>query len=53
MVELRARLHCIFKRRTGFATLGRLLARLHTCKAELLIVLDRPKNPAPYQRIEK
>ena len=32
-------------RRTGFATLDRLLARLHANKAELLMVLDRPAIP--------
>jgi hypothetical protein len=42
---LRARFDRIFKRRTGFATLDRLLARLHTNKAELLMVLDRPEIP--------
>jgi len=42
---LRARFDRIFRRRTGFATLGRLLARLHTNKAELLMVLDRPEIP--------
>ena len=31
--------------RTGFATLDRLLARLHANKPELLIVLDRPESP--------
>jgi hypothetical protein len=36
--EMRARFDRIFKRRTGFATLDRLLAN----KAELLMVLDRP-----------
>ena len=35
----------IFHRRTGFATLDRLLARLHANKAELLMVLDRPEIP--------
>ena len=43
--ELRARFDRIFKRRTGFATLDRLLARLHASKAELLLVLDRPQIP--------
>jgi Transposase IS66 family len=43
--ELRARFDRIFKRRTGFATLDRLLARLHANKAELLMVLDRPEIP--------
>ena len=42
---LRARFDRIFKRRTGFASLDRLLARLHANKAELLIVLDRPEIP--------
>src|SRR4051794_33800933 len=32
-------------RRTGFATLDRLLARLHANKEELLVVLDRPELP--------
>ena len=35
----------IFKRRTGFVTLDRLLARLHARKGELLLVLDRPEIP--------
>jgi hypothetical protein len=42
---LRARFDRIFRRRTGFATLDRLLARLHANKAELLRVLDRPEIP--------
>jgi transposase IS66 family protein len=42
---LRSRFDRIFKRRTGFATLDRLLARLHANKAELLRVLDRPEIP--------
>jgi len=50
---LRARFDRIFLRRTGFATLDRLLARLHANKAELLMVLDRPENPAPHQRFGK
>ena len=33
------------QRRTGFATLDRLLARLHANKSELLMVLDRPEIP--------
>jgi hypothetical protein len=44
-VALRARFNRIFLRRTGFATLDRLLARLHANKAELLMVLDRPEIP--------
>ncbi|HEY2529227.1 MAG TPA: transposase [Xanthobacteraceae bacterium] len=35
----------VFLRRTGFATLDRLLKRLHANKAELLVVLDRPETP--------
>jgi hypothetical protein len=42
---LRARFDRIFRRRTGFASLDRLLARLHANKAELLMVLDRPEIP--------
>ena len=42
---LRTRFDRIFKRRTGFATLDRLLARLHANKTELLMVLDRPEIP--------
>ena len=42
---LRARFDRIFQRRTGFATLDRLLARLHANKVELLMVLDRPEIP--------
>jgi hypothetical protein len=42
---LRARFDRIFRRRTGFATLDRLLARLHANKAELLRVLERPEVP--------
>lgn len=42
---LRARFDRIFKRRTGFATLDRLLARIHANKAELLMALDRPEIP--------
>jgi hypothetical protein len=43
--ELRARFKRIFRRRTGFVTLDRLLARLLGRKAELLRVLDRPEIP--------
>ena len=42
---LRARFERILKRRTGYATLDRLLARLYARKAELLCVLDRPEIP--------
>jgi hypothetical protein len=44
-LALRARFDRIFRRRTGFVTLDRLLARLHANKAELLMVLDRPATP--------
>lgn len=43
--ELRTRFDRIFQRTTGFATLDRLLQRLHANKAELLRVLDRPDIP--------
>jgi Transposase IS66 family len=43
--QLRARFDRIFRRRTGFVTLDRLLARLHARKDELLRVLDRPEIP--------
>jgi len=43
--ELRTRFDRIFRRRTGFATLDRLLQRLHANKPELLMVLDRPEIP--------
>jgi hypothetical protein len=42
---LRKQFDRIFMRRTGFATLDRLLKRLHANKAELLMVLDRPETP--------
>jgi hypothetical protein len=42
---LRARFDRIFLRRTGFATLDRLLARLHANKDEWLMVLARPQIP--------
>jgi hypothetical protein len=42
---LRARFDRIFKRRTGFVLLDRLLARLHAHRAGLLLVLDRPEVP--------
>ncbi|MDE3029685.1 MAG: transposase, partial [Paracoccaceae bacterium] len=42
---LRARFDRIFRRRTGFVTLDRLLARLHANKDELLRVLERPEVP--------
>jgi len=44
-LALRARFDRIFRCRTGFVTLDRLLARLHANKAELLMVLERPETP--------
>jgi hypothetical protein len=44
-LALRTRYDRIFRRRTGFVTLDRLLARLHANKDELLTVLDRPETP--------
>jgi len=43
--QLRARFERIFRRRTGFVSLDRLLQRLHANKEELLVVLDRPEVP--------
>jgi hypothetical protein len=43
--ELRARFDRIFKRRTGYATLDKLLKRLSANKDELLRVLERPEIP--------
>jgi len=42
---LRARFDRIFRRRTDYATLDRLLARLHRRKHELLRILERPEIP--------
>ena len=42
---MKARFDRIFKRRTGFVMLDRLLKRLHDNQAELLAVLDRPDIP--------
>jgi hypothetical protein len=42
---LRARFDRLFLRPTGFATLDRLMARLHANKTELLMVLERPEIP--------
>jgi uncharacterized small protein (DUF1192 family) len=44
-LALRARFDRIFRRRTGFVALDRLLARLHANKTELLMVLERPEIP--------
>ena len=50
--ELSTRFDRIFKRRTGYATLDRLLKRLLANKPELLRVLERPQIPQR-QRIRK
>src|ERR671926_6684 len=42
---LRARFNRIFRRRTGYIMLDRLLARLYRRKRELLRVLERPEIP--------
>jgi hypothetical protein len=42
---LRARFDRVFRRRTGYMTLDRLLARLHRRKGELLRVLQHPDTP--------
>ena len=42
---LRARFNRIFRRRTGYVMLDRLLARLDRRKRELLRVLERPEIP--------
>jgi hypothetical protein len=43
--ELRSRFDHIFRRRTGFVTLDRLLERLHGNKSKLLMALDRSGIP--------
>ena len=43
--ELRERFKRIFNCQTGFATLDRLLERLHANKPALLMVLDQPEVP--------
>jgi Transposase IS66 family len=43
--ELRRRFSRIFSTTTGFATLDRLLTRLHAQKKDLLAVLERPEIP--------
>jgi Transposase IS66 family len=42
---LQVRFDRIFRRRTGFVMLDRLLARLYANKVELLMVLDHPEIP--------
>lgn len=43
--QLKQRFDRVFNRRTGFASLDRLLRRLRARKDELLTVLDRPEVP--------
>jgi hypothetical protein len=43
--QLKVRFDRIFRRKTGFVTLARLLTRLHARKGELLRVLERPEIP--------
>jgi hypothetical protein len=43
--SLDARFDIIFRRKTGFGALDRLLKRLHANKRELLMVLDHPEIP--------
>jgi hypothetical protein len=43
--SLRARFDRIFRRKTGFVMLDRLLKRLYANRSELLVVLDRPEIP--------
>lgn len=42
--DVKARFERIFRRRTGFAALGRLLVRLQARRAELVLVFDRPQT---------
>jgi hypothetical protein len=42
---LNRRFDALFTTKIGFATLDRLLARIHANKAELLVVLDRHEAP--------
>ena len=43
--QLYRRFEALFTTKTGFITLDRLLARIHTNREELLVVLDRPEVP--------
>jgi hypothetical protein len=49
---LGTRFERLFTTRTGFATLDRLLARLHANRDELLMVLDRPDVPLHTNDVE-
>jgi Transposase IS66 family len=43
--ELQARFDAVFTQKTRYATLNRLLRRIHLNKPELLLVLERPEVP--------
>ena len=43
--ELQARFDAVFTQKTRYATLNRLLRRIHLNKSELLLVLERPEIP--------
>src|SRR6202521_3594301 len=43
--ELQARFDAVFTQKTRYATLNRLLRRIHLNKSELLLVLERPEVP--------
>lgn len=43
--ELQARFDAVFTQKTCYATLNRLLRRIHLNKSELLLVLERPEIP--------
>lgn len=43
--ELRQRFDAVFLQKTRYATLDRLLRRIHKNKSELLLVLERPEVP--------
>jgi hypothetical protein len=43
--SLRARFDRIFRRKTGFVMLDRLLKRIHANRDDLLVILDRPEIP--------
>jgi hypothetical protein len=51
-VALRKQLDRVFLRRSGFLALGRQPKRLHTHKAEFLMVPDRPETPSHTNRSE-
>jgi len=48
--ELQARFDAVFTQKTSYATLNRLLRRIHLNKSELLLVLERPEVAARQTR---